>query len=234
MPRKPCSETNRQMRSGISRSLCRISQSSIILHSSVVGPSRNARSSAVSCIGGTSFNFCQSGVPENNSASQPTVPASRAADSVSETGGRLFCTAPKIGPIKRWRTLSTLRAKNTAAGTSSSNTGKTERVWPVGVASQYRAAMTAAAVPQTTRRAFRIARTNKATTASTRTTHSVMRPCLCLAVPPIGGPAGNSARPTLPETAPCVEHYGFALHAGGRDRQRPGFCSVRCSSPWLH
>ena len=87
MPRKPCSATRDQILSGISRRSWRISQSSRLRQSSSVGPSRKARSSSVSVIGATDLSFDQSGSPEKSSASHPTVPASSASFSVSETVG---------------------------------------------------------------------------------------------------------------------------------------------------
>ena len=67
-----------------------ISQSLVIRHSSSTGPSRNACSSAVRVGLGWSSNICQSGLPENNSPSKPTVPASSATCSVSDSVGRIL------------------------------------------------------------------------------------------------------------------------------------------------
>ena len=85
MPRKPCRLDEVPDLSGISRRSWRMFQSLTMRHSSSVGPSRNARSSAVSVIGGTARSFSQSGVPENSSASKPMVPASSASCSVADT-----------------------------------------------------------------------------------------------------------------------------------------------------
>ena len=66
-----------------------MSQSSIIRHSSLHGPSRKACSSAVSAGFGSVNSLSQSGLPENSSPSKPTVPDSSAVRSVSDSGGRI-------------------------------------------------------------------------------------------------------------------------------------------------
>ena len=58
------------------------------------GPSRNACSSAVSVTLRMPSNLSQRGLPENSSASQPTVPASSASCSVRDTRGRIDFTSP--------------------------------------------------------------------------------------------------------------------------------------------
>ena len=78
MPRKPRDLTKSQILSGISRCAWRTCQSSIMPHSSSVGPSRKACSSGVRTMGAMERSLSQSGVPENSSASKPTVPASSA------------------------------------------------------------------------------------------------------------------------------------------------------------
>src|SRR5690606_36919551 len=67
-----------------------MSQSLVIAQTCSHGPSRNACSSADSLGAGWSSNTLQSGLPENNSPSKPTVPASNATRSVSDSGGSIL------------------------------------------------------------------------------------------------------------------------------------------------
>ena len=71
-----------------------IGQSSIIAQTLLTGPSRNACSSALSVTLRIPSSLSQFGRPENNSASQPTVPASSASCSVRDTRGRMDLTSP--------------------------------------------------------------------------------------------------------------------------------------------
>ena len=74
MPRKPWSRTKCQMSSGTSCSSWRMCQSLSLRQSSSVGPSRKARSSAVSVIGATRRSF----VPVGRAGEELGVPADRA------------------------------------------------------------------------------------------------------------------------------------------------------------
>ncbi len=67
-----------------------VSQSLVIPQTSSTGPSMKACSSAVSIGLGWDSSMFQRGRPENSSPSKPTVPASSATFSVSESGGRIF------------------------------------------------------------------------------------------------------------------------------------------------
>ena len=122
MPRKPFFLTKSQIGSGISRWSWRIFQSSTMRHSSAVGPSRNAFSSAVSVIGGTARSFSQSGVPENSSASKPMVPALSASCSVADTLGRMPLILRKMGSISATRRSGgMLRPASTTTGIQASS-----------------------------------------------------------------------------------------------------------------
>ena len=67
-----------------------VSQSLVILQTSSTGPSRKACSSAVSVGFGCASRSAHFGAPEKSSPSKPTVPASSAVFSVSESGGRIL------------------------------------------------------------------------------------------------------------------------------------------------
>ena len=130
IPRNPCRFTNVQISPGISFSLKRMCQSSIIRHNSSVGPSRNACSSRVSTIGGTDLSLAQSGLPENSSASKPTVPASSACCSVSDTLGRMPLTRWKAGSITRLRRSAGIdSATRIATGTQATAARRLHPVW---------------------------------------------------------------------------------------------------------
>ena len=122
MPRKPCFLTKSQISSGTSHSVWRTCQPSMMRHSSSVGPSRKACSSGVSTMGAMDLSLSQSGSPENSSASKPTVPASSACASVSETVGSVPRTSLKAGAISAARrTCGMASAAKAAAKTHSSN-----------------------------------------------------------------------------------------------------------------
>jgi hypothetical protein len=74
---------------GMSASSCVICHSSSSPHSSSVGPSRNACSSAVSVGGGRFLSRRQSGMPVNSSPSHHTLPASSASCSVFDMLGNM-------------------------------------------------------------------------------------------------------------------------------------------------
>ena len=78
---------------------CVISQSSIMRQSSSTGPSRNACSSTESVGFGCASSFDQSGLPLKSSPSKPTVPASSAICSVSESFGVTFWKIASSGAL---------------------------------------------------------------------------------------------------------------------------------------
>ncbi len=63
----------------------------------------NACSSTLNSGFGCLSNTCQSGMPENNSPSKPTVPASSAVCSVSESFGVTFANSLSNGALICWR-----------------------------------------------------------------------------------------------------------------------------------
>ena len=87
MPKKRCFLMKSQISGGRSASSWVICQSSIIAQSSSTGPSRKACSSTLSSGFGCFSSSLQSGLPENSSPSKPTVPASSAVCSVSDSFG---------------------------------------------------------------------------------------------------------------------------------------------------
>ncbi len=88
-----------QTSGGRSASSWVICQSSSMAHSSSTGPSRKACSSADSSGFGWPCNCDQSGLPENSSPSKPTVPASSAVCSVSDSFGVTFANIFSSGAL---------------------------------------------------------------------------------------------------------------------------------------
>ena len=93
MPKKPLVLMKSQTAGGRSLRSCVMSQSSSIRHNLSAGPSRKACSSSLSFGAAKADSLDQSGRPRNSSASQPTVPASMAAFSVSDIGGNALAKA---------------------------------------------------------------------------------------------------------------------------------------------
>ncbi len=116
MPKKRCFLRYSQVSGERSARSWLTSQSSTIAHTSSQGPSRKACSSALSLGAGTASSFDHSGRPPNNSPSQPTVPASSATCSVSDSCGVIFAYRRKAGPLrKRRRTPARLSGSAIAA-----------------------------------------------------------------------------------------------------------------------
>ena len=90
MPKNLCLPRKLQISGGRSARTWVMSQSLVIAQTSSTGPSRKACSSAVSSGLGWSISDFQFGMPENSSPSKPTVPASSAVCSVSESVGSIF------------------------------------------------------------------------------------------------------------------------------------------------
>ncbi len=102
---------------GRSASSCVICQSSIMPHSSSTGPSMKACSSTLSSGFGCLSNSCQSGLPENNSPSKPTVPASSAVCSVSDSFGVTLANSFSSGALI-WRRRKSTSSSGTAISSS--------------------------------------------------------------------------------------------------------------------
>ncbi len=103
MPKKRFFLMKSQISGGRSASSWVICQSSIIPQSSSTGPSRKACSSTLSSGRGCRSSSCQSGLPENSSPSKPTVPASSAVCSVSDSLGVTRANIFSTGAVMRWR-----------------------------------------------------------------------------------------------------------------------------------
>ena len=101
MPKKPWLRMNSQT-SGDKSPRRETSQSLTISHNCSVGPSRKACSSSVKFSAGSDSKRCQSGDPENSSASHQTVPASSASCSVWDTEGIERRKKSNIGPVKNF------------------------------------------------------------------------------------------------------------------------------------
>ena len=106
-----------------------ICQSSIMLHSSSTGPSRKACSSTLSSGLGCFSSSCQSGLPENSSPSKPTVPASSAVCSVSDSFGVTLANIFSSGALICWRRKSTISSGTAMAASMISRITMVPGAW---------------------------------------------------------------------------------------------------------
>ena len=99
MAKKRCFLINAQTSGGRSPRSCAMSHSSSMRQSSSQGPSMKACSSSDSFGAGLDISRCQFGMPENNSPSHQTLPASSASRSVSDIDGNMLRYTSSAGRV---------------------------------------------------------------------------------------------------------------------------------------